>query len=235
VGLNDETPASVDALWSRAYRRLSLSPPPPLKLLFVAAGDRKEHHRMFDIIDMDATVVLPDGIVGASRVAGRSHETGPADRRRRCQRIAAARIAISFVWSVGAWYQWQRALAGGFNGRVAGADTRWPHVVMPSAGLWMKIVATHTHLLAVGFALGETAVAVGLVVGVFAKSRCVAGGFLAAAILSTVVSFGFQVAGSGVIDASDRLSLFVVLWAVVESVAWLGRLVARVGAGLRRR
>ncbi|HTI14015.1 MAG TPA: hypothetical protein VL461_05505 [Dictyobacter sp.] len=104
--------------------------------------------------------------------------------------MAVVRILFGVVWAIDAWYKWQPA----FLMNMPHYLSRHIQGQLPIAQVWMKmwvaIVDINPHLFGYLVALGETAVALALILGLFCNLTYVVGAILSFIIWSTAEGFG---------------------------------------------
>lgn len=129
--------------------------------------------------------------------------------------FAVLRIAFGCVWAVDAYLKWQPAFQNGFTDQVSAMISGQPVLVASWIQLWVNLVSTDPHLFALIIALGETAIATGLILGFFTRTA-LAGGILLSLIIWTVPEgFGGPYI-SGVTDVGAGIIyvfVLVCLWA----------------------
>lgn len=104
--------------------------------------------------------------------------------------FAVLRIALGSVWAVDAYFKWQPAFINNFTSYLTSAAEGQPSLVQAWIGLWVNGVGIDPHLFAVIVALGETAIAVGLIFGLFTKVAHLGGMAMSLVIWSTAEGFG---------------------------------------------
>jgi uncharacterized membrane protein YphA (DoxX/SURF4 family) len=104
--------------------------------------------------------------------------------------LGLLRIAFGLVWAVDAWFKWQPAFVNGFAGYLTGAKSGQPRIVKDWIGFWVDVVKVNPSLFAHLLAVAETAVALGLILGLFSNAAYLGGGLLAVMIWSTAEGFG---------------------------------------------
>jgi thiosulfate dehydrogenase (quinone) large subunit len=129
--------------------------------------------------------------------------------------IALIRVAFGFVWAIDAWFKWQPAFLNGFIDQVAMMLSGQPAWITSWIGWWVQVVSINPHLFALIVALGETAIAIGLIFGLFTRIAIVGGILLALVIWSVPEAFGGPyVAGSTDIGTGIiYIFVFLALWA----------------------
>lgn len=108
----------------------------------------------------------------------------------RLQAIGVLRIVFGLVWAVDAWFKWQPDFIHNFTGYLSGAQEGQPLIVHHWIGFWINVVGVDPRLFAYLVAVGETAVALGLILGLFSNLINVVGTVLALVIWSTAEGFG---------------------------------------------
>ena len=109
--------------------------------------------------------------------------------------IAVLRIAFGCVWAIDAWFKWQPIFADNFTChpersegspcgvQVAPAVATW-------INFWIHVASVNPHLFAFLVALGETVIALGLLLGALNNLTCLVGILLSLSIWSTAQGFG---------------------------------------------
>ncbi|MBF6595225.1 MAG: DoxX family protein [Thermaceae bacterium] len=104
--------------------------------------------------------------------------------------IAGLRIVFGLVWAVDAWFKWQPTFFEQFVSYLMGAHQGQPPLVSNWIGFWVNVVKVDPHVFAHLVALGETALAVGLIFGLFSNVVNLAGILLSLVIWSTAEGLG---------------------------------------------
>jgi thiosulfate dehydrogenase [quinone] large subunit len=111
--------------------------------------------------------------------------------------LSVLRIVFGLTWAVDAYFKWQPAFQSGFVKYLTGALDGQPSAIKTWIGFWINIVGVNPRLFAVIVALGETALAVALILGVFSNLATLGGLLLCLVIWTTAEGFGGPyVAGS---------------------------------------
>jgi uncharacterized membrane protein YphA (DoxX/SURF4 family) len=128
--------------------------------------------------------------------------------------FALLRIAFGFVWAVDAYFKWQPAFLNNFTSYLSEGAQGQPALVQAWINLWIHGVAVNPHLFGIIVALGESAIALGLLFGFFTRVALAGGILMALVIWTTAEGFGGPyVAGSTDIGAAIiYLLVFVALW-----------------------
>lgn len=104
--------------------------------------------------------------------------------------IAVLRIIFGLVWLVDAWFKWQPDFINQFADYLNGALEGQPPAVHAWISFWVNIVKVDPHVFAHIVAIAETAVALGLIFGVFSNLTNLGGALLSLVIWSTAEGFG---------------------------------------------
>ncbi len=125
--------------------------------------------------------------------------------------IGILRIIFGLVWAVDAYFKWQPGFVNDFMDYVAKAGDGQAPIVQSWLSFWMNIIHVNPQIFAYLTAIGETAVAVGLIFGIFSNLTNVVGILLSVVIWSTAEGFGGPyVAGSTDIGAAIIYTLVFV-------------------------
>lgn len=131
--------------------------------------------------------------------------------------FAVLRIVFGCVWAIDAYFKWQPAFINNFTGYLTGAIEGQPSLVQAWIDLWVRGVGVDPHLFAIIVALGETAIAIGLIFGLFTKVAHVGGMMMALVIWSTAEGFGGPyMPGSTDIGAA-------IIYFILHLALWLGK------------
>ena len=129
-------------------------------------------------------------------------------------KFALLRIAFGLIWAADAFFKWQPAFAQGFVAYFTDALQSQPPAIAAWITLWVGIVSAHPSQWAFAIACIETAIAVGLVFGLFTRVAIIGGGVLAFLIWSLPEGFGMlwmpgmTDPGAGII----YVLVFIALW-----------------------
>ncbi len=108
----------------------------------------------------------------------------------RLKGMGILRIVFGMVWAIDAWFKWQPGFVNSFADYLSGAQEGQPAIVKGWIGFWVTIVKVDPHVFAHLVALGETAVAIGLLLGLLSNLTYAVGGLLSLVIWSTAEGFG---------------------------------------------
>lgn len=119
--------------------------------------------------------------------------------------LAFWRIGFGLIWLVDAWFKWQPSFVNGFVGYLSGMiSPSQPGFVNAWIRLWVSIVKVDPHLFAYLVALGETVIALALLLGIATRLTAVVGGVLALIIWTTAEGFGGPY-GTGATDVGAAI------------------------------
>ena len=104
--------------------------------------------------------------------------------------IGILRIVFGVVWAIDAWFKWQPDFINSFSRYLTGAQDSQPTWVHHWIQFWINVVGVDPKLFAYLVAIGETAIAVALILGVFTNFTVVLGSLLSLMIWSTAEGFG---------------------------------------------
>lgn len=129
--------------------------------------------------------------------------------------IALMRIAFGLIWSIDAYFKWQPAFADNFIGYIKETLDGQPAIIQSWLNLWIKIVSVNPLLFARLVALGESAIAIGLLLGLFSNLVYAGGALLSFVIWAVPEGFGGPYAagstdiGAGIIYVFVFIGLFL--------------------------
>jgi len=135
--------------------------------------------------------------------------------KRRSLAIAVTRIAFGLVWAIDAYFKWQPAFANNFVSYLQETYDGQPAIIQAWLNLWIKFVSINPHLFARLVALGETSIAIGLLLGLFSNLTYAAGSLLSIVIWAVPEGFrgpytaGATDIGTGIIYVFGFLGLFL--------------------------
>lgn len=102
--------------------------------------------------------------------------------------LGILRIVFGLVWAVDAGFKWVPSFVDNFSSYLS-SDGQ-PRVVGAWINFWTDTINVDPHVFAHLVAIGETAVAIGLIFGLFSNSTYVLGTLLSVVIWSTAEGFG---------------------------------------------
>ncbi len=131
--------------------------------------------------------------------------------------FALLRIIFGIVWLVDASFKWNPAFINNFTEYLVQGAQGQPALVQAWVDMWIRGVSIDPHLFAVIVACSETAIAIGLLFGLFTEVAIAGGIAMTLVIWSTAEGFGGPyVAGSTDIGAA-------IIYALLFVALWLGR------------
>lgn len=77
--------------------------------------------------------------------------------------MALLRIVFGFVWLIDAWFKWQPDFIHNFTSYLTGSLEGQPAAVQVWITFWITIIKVNPYFFAYLVAIGETAVAIGLI------------------------------------------------------------------------
>lgn len=116
--------------------------------------------------------------------------TVPALAAWRLRGLGLLRIVFGLVWAVDAWFKWQPEFINGLHAYLTEPLEGQPPAVQNWINFWMTTVHIDPTAFAYFIAIAETAVALGLIFGVFSNLTNIGGILLSLAIWSTAEGFG---------------------------------------------
>jgi len=129
--------------------------------------------------------------------------------------IAFTRISFGLVWAIDAYFKWQPAFADHFVSYLQETYDGQPALIQSWLDLWIKLVSINPHLFARIVALGETGIAIGLLLGLFSNLAYAGGTLLALLIWAVPEGFGGPYTpgatdiGTGIIYVFGFLGLYL--------------------------
>lgn len=133
--------------------------------------------------------------------------------------FAILRIIFGFIWLVDASFKWSPDFINHFTSYLTDGAQGQPALVQAWINLWVHGVSIDPHFFAIVVALAETAIAIGLLFGLFTKIALYGGMAMALVIWSTAEGLGGPyVAGST--DIGTAIIYFVVFVALLLGKCW---------------
>jgi thiosulfate dehydrogenase [quinone] large subunit len=108
----------------------------------------------------------------------------------RLRGMGILRIVFGLVWAIDASFKWQPGFAHNFTHYLTGNLAVDPGFVQAWINLWITIVKGDPQVFAYLVASAETAIAIGLIFGIFSHLTEVVGVLLALVIWTTAQGFG---------------------------------------------
>lgn len=125
------------------------------------------------------------------RVTGNQRGTSrPPARRFAAWWPSGLRVAFGMVWLADAWYKWQPAFIRDNVGMIGRAAVGQPSWLVPWFQFWHWLMALEPTLFSYAVALGETALALALVLGFARKLTYALGAGWSLMIWATAEGFG---------------------------------------------
>ncbi len=128
--------------------------------------------------------------------------------------FAALRIVFGFVWLIDAYFKWQPAFLDNFTSYLTMGAQDQPALVQAWINLWIHGVSVNPHFFGIIVAVAETAIAVGLLFGLFTKIAMAGGIAMTLVIWSTAEGFGgpYQPGSTDIGAAIIYVIVFLALW-----------------------
>ncbi len=108
----------------------------------------------------------------------------------RLKGIGILRIVFGLIWAVDAWFKWQPDFINNFTDYITGNLDTQPPAVQGWLHFWHNIINVNPDFFAYLVAVGETAVAIGLIFGLLSNLTNVVGILLSVVIWATAEGFG---------------------------------------------
>lgn len=136
--------------------------------------------------------------------------------------IAGLRILFGVVWLIDAWFKWQPDFISKFSDYLTGTLDGQPGWVQAWINFWINVVNVDPHVFAHLVAIGETAIGVGLILGVFMNLTNLAGILLSAVIWTTAEGFGgpYQAGSTDIGAAIIYVLVFVGLFLSMSGLTY---------------
>jgi len=106
------------------------------------------------------------------------------------KKFALLRIAFGIVWAIDAWFKWQPTFLGGLVDQLTSMLAGQPAWIQSWIGMWISLVKINPHLFAVGVAVIETLLAIGLIFGLCTRATLIVGITFSLIIWSVAEGFG---------------------------------------------
>ncbi len=123
--------------------------------------------------------------------------------------IASLRITFGFVWAIDALFKWLPAFANNFAGYIQETMDGQPALIQTWLHFWLNLVSVDPLLFARLVALGETAVAIGLIFGLFSNLTYAVGALLSFTIWAVPEGFGGPYAAGSTDIGTGIIYMFV--------------------------
>lgn len=135
------------------------------------------------------------------------------------KKFASLRIIFGAVWAVDAFFKWQADFSKNFVDYLVGGAEGQPWLVQKWIHLWIDLIGINPHFFAVVVALTETALAIGLIFGLFTRLACYAGIFFSLIIWSTAEGLGGPYT-AGSTDIGSAIIYALVFAALLVGQCW---------------
>jgi nitrite reductase (NO-forming) len=135
------------------------------------------------------------------------------------KKFALIRIAFGVVWAVDAFFKWQPDFFTNFISYLTSGAEGQPAIVQGWINLWVNMMGVNPHLFAIFVALAETALAVGLIFGIFTRLTCYAGIAFSLVLWSTAEGFGGPYT-AGSTDVGSAIIYALVFVALLAGQSW---------------
>lgn len=128
--------------------------------------------------------------------------------------FAVLRIVFGFVWLADALLKWTPSFINNFTNYLADGAKGQPEAIHAWINFWIHTVSVNPHLFAIVVALAETAIAIGLIFGLFTKVAMSGGIVLALVIWTTAEGLGgpYMPGSTDIGTAIIYVLVFVALW-----------------------
>lgn len=128
--------------------------------------------------------------------------------------FAVLRIIFGFVWAIDAYFKWQPAFINNLTDYLTEGAHDQPALVQGWINLWVHGVSVDPHFFAIVVALAETAIAIGLLLGLLTKVALSGGIAMSLVIWSTAEGFGgpYMTGSTDIGAAIIYVIVFVALW-----------------------
>lgn len=140
----------------------------------------------------------------------------------RAKGLAALRIVFGLIWAIDAWFKWQPAFIDKLTTYLTGRLPGQPPQIQAWIHFWHGVVGVDPRLFGYLTAIGETAIALSLILGAFMGLSTLVGVVLTLSIWSTAEGFGGPyVAGSTDIGTAIIYTLvFIGLYLAQAGLVW---------------
>lgn len=130
------------------------------------------------------------------------------------------RIIFGVVWAIDATFKWLPGFHSNFEDYLSEGAEGQPRVVRAWIELWVRTIGVNPHFFAYVVAIGETTIALALLLGVFSNLAYLGGTLLSLGIWSTAEGFGGPYK-SGSIDIGAAIIYVLVFVALFLTKAGL--------------
>jgi len=148
------------------------------------------------------------------------------------------RIVFGLVWAIDAWFKWQPDFINNFSSYLTGPLSGQPGWVQAWINFWINVIKVDPHVFAHLTAVGETAIALFLILGVFSNLTDVLGILVSIVIWTTAEGFGgpYQAGSTDIGAAIIYVLVFVGLYLAKSGLfygldGWVASVLERIGLG----
>lgn len=149
-----------------------------------------------------------------------SQTTGIPLEAWRWKGLGLLRITFGLIWAVDASFKWQPDFVQNFTDYITGALAGQPAIVQWWIHLWHDTVQVNPTAFAYLAAVGETAIAIGLILGLLSNLAYLGGALMALVIWTTAEGFGGPYV-PGTVDIGAAIIYVLVLAALFLTRAGL--------------
>jgi len=132
------------------------------------------------------------------------------------RRVVVLRIGFGVVWAIDAYLKWQPSFVHDFRKTVAEGAADQPHWLSPWFHFWRHVVGLEPHLFAYASAVVETALALGLLLGVGRRVLYLGGAVWSILVWSVPEGFGTPFT-PGATDIGTAI-MYAILFAALYSL-----------------
>ena len=125
-----------------------------------------------------------------TRAPAKEHEDAVEVESWRTKGIALLRIAFGLIWAIDAWFKWQPGFRENVLGNLTEGMEGQAPLIHNWVQFWYTVIQPNPTAFAYFVAIIETAIAFGLIFGVFSNLAYLGGALFALAIWATAEGFG---------------------------------------------
>lgn len=191
---------------------------------------KARHNESASPTELERDTISPVEVVRDVELA---RETIPA-RLKIYRFTSVVRVVFGFIWLVDAYYKWQPSFLAHYNDLIADAAKGQPAWVMPWFNFWHKLFSFQPAFFGYATAVGETFIALALILGFARKFTYAFGAAWSIMIWTTAEGFG-QSDMPVVTDIGTAIIYTVVFLALLALDAYRGARAFSVDALIERR
>ena len=135
------------------------------------------------------------------------------------RKFALLRIAFGLVWAADAYFKWDPLFLNNFLGVLGTPTADEPALVQAWIGFWVHVSSFAPYPFAVLVALGETAIAFGLIFGLLTRVALGGGAVLSFIIWSVPEKFGLPY-GPGSTDIGPAVAYMLLCLTLLAAHSW---------------